>query len=182
MPQIRTTLKFSKDLKMKKLQEPTEGLNIFDDWFVDVVRVDRKKVAFAMHSKTLFSLLIPYTHMGGAKGILVAIRDLLIKFVIANKFPQYQESIISLFNGEAIYCKTKDRSILGHMNDFKNFIEGHTEYMSFSEIDWDKVITKLNTTLAGDSKGNYNHPVDLMLESLRMANLEWEKNKCLLKN
>ncbi len=167
MPQIRTTLKFSKDLKIKTLYEPKEELALFDDWFIDVVRVDRKKVAFAMHSKTLFSLLIPYTQVGGAKGIPLAIRDLLVKFVIENGFSKYQETISSLFDEEIIFCKTKNRSVLGHMRDFKNFIEGYTEHVPFSAINWDAMMVKVNNTLAGDSKGKYNHPVDLMLRVLR---------------
>jgi hypothetical protein len=166
VPQLRATQKFSRDLKIKILDEPIDRLPFFDDWFIDVIRIARKKVAFAMHSNTLFSFLIPYTHVGGAKGVPLAIRDLLIKFVIENKFPQYQEKIYSVFNEKIIYCKTKDRSVLGHMNDFKNFIEGYTGNLSFSEIDWNAVMAKLNTTLAGDSKGNYNRPVDLMLGSL----------------
>jgi len=166
MPQFRLTLKFSKDLAVKSLPEPEASCSFFDDWFIDVVRVDRKKVAFAMHAKTYFSLLIPYTHVGGAKGVPSAIKDLLIKFVVENNLPEYQEKIHFLFREKFTYCKTKDRSVLGHMRDFKNFIDSYTMHTPFAVIDWNEVIVKVNTILAGDSKGDYNRPVDLMLRSL----------------
>lgn len=166
VPQIRPTLKFSKDLKIKILREPKEELDFFDDWFVDVIRIDRKKVAFAMHSKTLFSLLIPYTHVGGTKGIPFGIRDSLIKFVVKNVFSQYQQTISSLFDEERVFCKTKERSVLGHMRDFKNCIDAYTVGLSFSKIDWVEAMIYLNKVLAGDGKRNYNRPIDLMLKAL----------------
>lgn len=167
MPQFRITQKFSKDLKIKILDEPSSNLAYLDDWFIDVIRIDRKKVAFITHTNTLLSFLIPYSHVGGASKVALAIKDKLIKFIFDNKFPQYQEQIVKIFDKDVLYCKTKDRSVLGHMNDFKVFIEGYTYKVPFDKIDWDEMMVQLNNTLAGDSKGGYNRPIDLMLDFLR---------------
>ncbi|MCS5712919.1 DUF6933 domain-containing protein [Candidatus Berkiella aquae] len=169
MPQFRITQKFSKDLKIKTLEEPSSNLSFLDDWFIDVIRIDRKKVAFITHANTLLSFLIPYSHVGGASKVALAIKDKLIKFIFDNKFPQYQEQIEAIFVKDTLYCKTKDRSVLGHMNDFKVFIEGYTYKVPFDKIDWDAMMVQLNNTLAGDSKGGYNRPIDLMLDFLRRS-------------
>jgi hypothetical protein len=169
MPQFRITQKFSKDLKIKILDEPSSNLTYLDDWFIDVIRIDRKKVAFITHANTLLSFLIPYSHVGGVSKVPLAIKGQLLKFVVNNKFPQYQEQIVTIFDKDIVYCKTKDRSVLGHMNDFKVFIEGYTYKVSFDKIDWDAMMVQLNNTLAGDSKGGYNRPIDLMLDFLKKS-------------
>ncbi len=45
MPQFRLTQKFAKDLRITNLEDPQDTVSIFDDWVIDVIRVQRKKVA-----------------------------------------------------------------------------------------------------------------------------------------
>ena len=164
MPQFRLTKKFAKDLNINKLSEPKESsLTIFDDWFIDVIQVGRKKVALITHSKSYLSFLAPYSHFNGAKNIPPSIKTFILSFIQENKLTQYTTEIENLFNSPDNFCKTKDRRVLGHMNDFKGFIEAYTHNMPFENISWDDLTSRTNHILAGDSKGNYNRPIDLML-------------------
>jgi hypothetical protein len=167
MTQFRLTQKFAKDLSINKLNEPKEALSIFDDWFIDTIQINRKKVALITHSITFLSFLAPYRHFGGAKNIPSCIKDFLIDFLEKNKLNQYISNIEVLFHASVTFCKTKDRRVLGHMNDFKGFIDAYTYNIPFENISWDDLIIKINNILAGDSKGNYNRPIDLMLALVR---------------
>ena len=51
MPQLRLTQKFAKDLRISNLEEPQNAVSIFDDWVIDIIRVQRKKVAMMVHGR-----------------------------------------------------------------------------------------------------------------------------------
>lgn len=117
--QFRLTKKFAKDIKASQLCEPMDTINPLDDWFIDVMRVARKKVAMVTHAKSTYTFFIPYELAGGAKSIpeslIVSLRYLLHRHDVTN----YEESLDALMTSEPIFCKTVDRKILGHMNDYK---------------------------------------------------------------
>ena len=117
--QFRLTKKFAKDIKISQLREPIDTISPLDDWFIDVIRVSRKKVAMVTHAKSTYTFFIPYELAGGAKAIpeaiIVSLRYLLHRHDVTG----YSESIDALMTSEPIFCKTVDRKILGHMNDYK---------------------------------------------------------------
>jgi hypothetical protein len=84
MAQFRLTKKFAADIKVSKLESPALQTTRFDDWFIDVIRVQRKKVAMATHAKSLLTFLLPYKQVGGAKSVPNCITVSLKKFLNEN--------------------------------------------------------------------------------------------------
>ena len=64
MPQFRLTKKYADDYRLKTLLNPQEVLHPLDDWFIDVMRIKRKKIAIATHAKSTFTFFIPYAEVG----------------------------------------------------------------------------------------------------------------------
>jgi len=146
MAQFRVTKKFAMDYKLSKLLEPSKTISLLDDWVIDVMRIARKKVAIITHAKTLFTLLIPYSHVvGGAKGIPQCIPLLLKQWLYDRKYSEYIRETERLFISPPTFCKTQSRQILGHMNDFKRCIAVQTFDMPFEVIDWDILMESTNT-------------------------------------
>ncbi len=50
MVQIRLTKKFVNDLKIKSLPAPKLVISVFDDWIIDNLILNRKKIALVLHS------------------------------------------------------------------------------------------------------------------------------------
>jgi hypothetical protein len=65
MPQFRLTQKYAKDCRINTLLEPQPVVHPLDDWFIDVMRVHRKKIAMVTHAQSTFTLFIPYAEIGG---------------------------------------------------------------------------------------------------------------------
>lgn len=123
MPQFRLTQKFATDCKIKQLLEPAATKNQLDDWFIDRLIVDRKKVAMITHAKSTFTFFIPYADAGGAKGMIDYFKCQLKELFQANSLPALALEVDKLFVDELTYTKTVDRKILGHMNDFRRCAE-----------------------------------------------------------
>lgn len=117
--QLRLTKKFAADMKVDQLCEPVIISNPLDDWFIDVIRVARKKIAMITHAKSTYTFFIPYELAGGAKAmpeaLIVQLRYLLHRHDVIN----YSDDVDALMASKIRFCKTVDRKILGHMNDYK---------------------------------------------------------------
>ena len=123
MPQFRLTQKFATDCKIKRLYEPVITTHPLDDWFIDRIIIDRKKIAMITHAKSTFTFFIPYADAGGAKGMIAYFKNQLKEFFQQNSLPALALEVDKLFTSELIYTKTVDRKILGHMNDFRRCSE-----------------------------------------------------------
>lgn len=117
--QFRLTQKYAADCRISHLLTPCDTLHPLDDWFIDVIRVRRKKVSMVTHAKSAYTLFIPYAEAGGAKGISQHIKVPLEKFLYRHDLSVHIKQVEQLFNSTPVFCKTVDRKILGHMNDFK---------------------------------------------------------------
>jgi hypothetical protein len=123
VPQFRLTQKFATDCKIKQLPEPAATENPLDDWFIDRLIIDRKKVAMITHAKSTFTFFTPYADAGGAKSIIDYFKCQLKELFLANSLPTLALEVDKLFVGKPVYTKTVDRKILGHMNDFRRCSE-----------------------------------------------------------
>jgi len=164
MAQFRLTKKFATDMKVSKLEIPRLATVILDDWFIDFIRVQRKKVAMVTHAKSLLTFLLPYEKVGGAKFVPDAITVSLKKFLKEKGLDVRDEQIKQVFSTPHVFCKTDNRKVLGHMNDFKRCIEVgiHYDGLSFDAIVWDDIMHSINN-MPIDTQG-YKYATELAVE------------------
>ena len=67
MIQFRLTKKFAHDCKIIKLSDPIATEHPLDDWFIDRMIVDRKKIAIITHAKTAFTFLFRILRLAAQK-------------------------------------------------------------------------------------------------------------------
>lgn len=165
MPQFRLTQKYAKDCHMTILAEPEPVDHPLDDWFVDVMRVDRKKIAMVTHAQSTFTFLIPYAEVKKATAVPEYMSRLLVKFLQEQNLSQWVEQAALLFSGSKRFCKTADRKILAHMNDFKRCVDGFTKYSPICEhpIRWEQVANMINEMPVNFSVANqYIFPKEML--------------------
>lgn len=158
MPQFRLTQKFATDCKIKQLHEPAATKNPLDDWFIDRLIVDRKKVAMITHGKSTFTFFIPYADASGAKGIIDYFKDQLKKLFQANSLPTLALEVDKLFVEELIYTKTIDRKILGHMNDFRRCAKPYSG--DPLPMDWQDTAERINNMPTKGGEQDWLYPVE----------------------
>jgi hypothetical protein len=167
MLQLRLTQKFAKDLHITVLTEPRAVASIFDDWVIDVVRVQRKKVAMMVHVKSLLPFFIPYQNVGGAHNISQAFGMLLSGWVIKKGYTKHCRAISELFSQPVTFCKTADRKVLGHMNDFKRCAPFAWQDVGFDNINWEEQTNNLSDMpITMCSQLAFSSPGRLMLDLL----------------
>lgn len=120
--QYRLTKKFAVDCRIESLSIPCNTLSPLDDWFIDVFRVNRKKVAMVTHAISTYTFFVPYAEVGGAKMIPGHINKLVMDFLYREDLTHHLGELERLAKSDIVYCKTVDRNILGHMNDFKRCV------------------------------------------------------------
>ncbi len=163
MTQFRLTKKFATDYKLTQLAEPQQTLGLLDDWVIDVMRIARKKVAIITHTKTFFTLLVPYSAVGGAKNVIAVIPAVLRNLTLSAADAMCIEQ---QFKTPALWCKTQNRQLLGHMNDFKQCIDAQTYGATFAEIDWIELTNYTNTIIINLRSVGMTRPIELMHDLL----------------
>ncbi|MFI4938094.1 MAG: DUF6933 domain-containing protein [Candidatus Berkiellales bacterium] len=148
MLQLRLTQNIAKDLKVDKLEEPVDPTNPFNDWFLNVFIVNRKKIAIFTHGLTKLSFFAHYSDIGGAKNLPVALRRHLTKYLKKINYSNLQGQVDSLFDGNYIFCKTVDKTVLGHMNDFIHAVKVHIEFSNTTgeHIGWEEITKRVQDT------------------------------------
>ena len=79
------------------------------------------------HAKSTYTFFIPYAEVGGAKAIPDCINVLLSEFLYREDLIQHLDQFNHLSRNGFNFCKTIDRKILGHMNDFKRCVSFRLE-------------------------------------------------------
>lgn len=164
MPQFRLTHKFARDLRINALSEPNETESLFDDWIIDVIRVERKKVAIVLHAKTLLVFAIPYIAVGGVKHIPAHISVILQHYLDSEQSVQHIAHVQTLFKTKSSFCKTNNRQLLGHLNDFKAIIHCYANSNSFEHINWYTIACKLHKTPV--KRLDWGNPSEYMAQQL----------------
>lgn len=182
MPQFRLTQKYAKDCHVSVLSDPQPIEHPLDDWFIDVIRVNRKKIAVATHAKSAFSLFIPYAEAGSAVAIPEGIGILLKEFLCFHDLLEWAEQIDVLFSGTVRFCKTIDRKILGHMNDFKRCIACYVQYspVCVHPIHWGQIADMINNMPVNlAAAGGYIYPTEALGQLLGKSIKKTAANKSL---
>jgi len=159
VPQFRLTQKFALDCKIKQLLKPAISEHPLDDWFIDRLIVDRKKIAMITHAKSTFTSFIPYTDAGGAKGIISHFKVQLKLLFLSNSLPELALEVDRLFSGELVLTKTVDRKILGHMNDFRRCSEPYPG--DPYPVDWSDAAERINNMpTKGIDDSDWQYPIE----------------------
>lgn len=167
MAQFRLTQKFAADIKVASLAEPAVMTALLDDWFIDVVRIHRRKVAMATHGVSRLTFLLPYQEIGGASSVMSCIPLLLTEFLYENNLEEpYAAQVASIFAKSPVFCKTVDRSVLGHMNELKLALKVYIASEPVEGINWDEAMSYLNQVLLSVSPRDYANPQERMLKLL----------------
>jgi hypothetical protein len=164
MPQFRLTQKYAKDCHISILSDPQPVIHPLDDWFIDVIRVKRKKIAMATHAQSTFTFFIPYAEVGGATAIPDCIGILLKEFLYDHDLSEWAEQVEALFAETTKFCKTVDRKILGHMNDFKRGVDAYTEYSPecVHPLSWEQVANMINDTPVNFAAVGSTYPTEML--------------------
>lgn len=158
MPLFRLTQKFATDCKANRLVEPIVTSHPLDDWFIDRMIVDRKKIAMITHAKSTFTFFIPYADAGGAKGIIDYLKIQLKTLFQRNSLTTLALEVENLFSEELMFAKTVDRKILGHMNDFKRCAEPYPD--DPRPLDWNEIQERINNMPTKGNKQDWLYPIE----------------------
>jgi hypothetical protein len=164
MPQFRITKKFATDCKIKQLIEPVITTHSLDDWFIDRMIVNRKKIAMITHGKSTFTFFIPYANAGGAKEIVAYFVNQLKDLFQRNSLPALALDVDKLFAEKPIFAKTVDRKILGHMNDFKRCATPYSD--DPYPVDWQDTAERTNNMPIKGGTTDWLYPVERFNELL----------------
>lgn len=158
MPQFRLTKKFATDCKIKQLHMPVVTSHSLDDWFIDRIIVDRKKIAIIVHATTIFCFLIPYADAGGAKNIPEYFKETLKELFQRNALPELALEIDKLFAEPISFTKTVDKKVLGHMNDFKYHAEPYADEPL--PVNWHHTAERINNMPTKGGPHDWIFPVE----------------------
>lgn len=115
---LRCTKKLRDELKLagKDLlgAEPTPPR--LDEWFCDLLRIDRQKYVLCTHARTLFSIVLPQLRRADLVHLPTMLAGTVAGAMESEGFePASIESVVSL--NELRYGRTNSRRVLGSMND-----------------------------------------------------------------
>ncbi|WP_375327143.1 DUF6933 domain-containing protein [Candidatus Tisiphia endosymbiont of Nemotelus uliginosus] len=172
MPQLRLTAKMAKELKILELKNLNNCTALYDDWYVDVVRILRKKIFIFMHIHTRIALAIPSYEIGGIHNLFKCFPLLINEFLhllnygkIANESYDFFSCPQSQFN----FVKTNDKSTLRYVSDFKLILEITAEkYQKISQLLCDNTSERwLERLIKDNSQINaYTTPLKLLKKLL----------------
>lgn len=115
---LRCTKKLRDELKVarKDLLGSEPGLAALDEWFCDLLRIDRQKYVLCTHARTLFSVVLPQVRRADLAHLHTMLSGTVTGAMESEGFAAHAiESVVSLH--EVRYGVTNSRSVLGSMND-----------------------------------------------------------------
>ncbi len=115
---VRCTKKMRAELRLKETAVPREDASPsrLDEWFCDLLRIDRGKYVLCTNARTLFSIVLPKVR----RADLVDFHHLLrVSVAGALEAEGYSSDAIECVAPlrEVRYARTNSRRVLGSMND-----------------------------------------------------------------
>ena len=126
MPQLRLTAKMAKELKVNMLNIPSVVTELYDDWYLDVTRILRKKVFIFMHIRTRIALAMPSYEIGGVQNLLEFFPLLLRELLNVLGYERLADEAYSFFSCRELrinFVKTDDKSTLRYISEFKFLLQ-----------------------------------------------------------
>jgi hypothetical protein len=154
---IRCTAKVSQLLKLGRLTDVPGGR---DDWYVNVVTVDRRRVVVAMHTETLFPVFAVSPSARELRDLPSWLAGRVQAALADEGLPAHQ--LGSLEVDHAVLARTASRKVLGHLNQ----VAFEVEHLVLSKGGWDRVdLAELERRLRRSLRsrdGGYIVPLELV--------------------
>lgn len=172
MPQFRLTHKMAKELKIIQLNKPNNCAKLYDDWYVDVTRVLRKKVIIFIHIDTKIAFAIPIYEIGGIHSIFKYFALLFRDFLYKLDFDEIAEQAYNYLNipkASINFVKTSDKSTLRYASTFKFLLDREArDQNEINQVICNTVIHRWLTYMIQDKKrpNDYTCPLKLFAELL----------------
>jgi len=103
------------------LDAPTDG----DDWYANLLWVERRKCLLVVHAGTLFSLFVPDIRVGDLRPFERRIVDLISGALLSEELPS--DAFGRLEPSEVRVARTASRHVLGVMNQMAFEIAWHAD-------------------------------------------------------
>ncbi len=116
MQLIRCTQKLLKELKIKPT-EKSPKFGYIGGWHANLLRIDRRKCVLFTNDQSLYSFFVPGLKKPEFVHFDEVFRQNLFKCLLNERFSQDQiEKVLAEYR-KIKFAKTKNRSVLGSMND-----------------------------------------------------------------
>lgn len=114
---LRATIKLSKKLKIKSLQECDRKVSAFEEWYGHLFTVNRIQYILFTNAYSLFSTIIPGKGINNIKTFVETTSYYLSEVLREEDCENLIGRLIATNNEIINVCKTNNRGILGSMND-----------------------------------------------------------------
>lgn len=116
-----------------------------DNWYVDLIRIDRKEHFLFTNSISLYNLIVYVGTVNEKKNIESIFKSKLVE-AVREDFGDLSENWIKRLSNESefLYTKTNSRKILGSMNDYKWQIEVQRHYNELGVNEVNTIRQRLN--------------------------------------
>lgn len=137
-----------------------------DDWYLNLLWIERKKCLLLTHAGTLFSLFLADVRTPDLRPIGLKLVDAIVAELKAEDLPS--DALGGLDPKGVMLAKTASRSVLGFMNEIALDIR-HTvaRQGGLERVDIPALHTQLQRTLRNHA--GYVHPIELVRERARRA-------------
>jgi hypothetical protein len=180
MPQFRLTDRMALELKIETRGMPNKCDQPYDDWYVDIIRIQRKKVYIFMHVATRMAIAVIGQDIGGLANLFnafpILLRDRLLA-VDKLKYATKAYDIADFFTvpfSQFSFTKTDNKSLIRYVADFSFILEyradeqKHLINRDFDQGICEHVMKYWLTNLVKDPNNlkNYTRPQELVLNLL----------------
>ena len=168
-----TTKAFKKFGHKPKLIEVDKSEDDFGEWYVNTADSFNNGHLFmpVMHADSLYTMLVPIDrNMDLDSFVHAAFANLMLR-MLRLEIPQLgAQQIMKSYNGQAIFAKTKSRSLVGNLTnvlkDIKAMVEYHDDIVRGNELDLIGLENKTNDS-PRTLNGKYVWPLEAFYRCIR---------------
>ncbi|MEJ7568493.1 MAG: hypothetical protein WKF41_09545 [Gaiellaceae bacterium] len=136
-----------------------------DDWYANLLWIDRRKCLLIVHAGTLFPIFVPDIRISDVRPIRPRIVDLLIAALLEEQLPV--DALGRLAPEDVRLAKTASRHVLGVMNEMALECGWHVDQAGgLWNINADELNRHLRRSLH-TKDGQYRVPLELVHERLQ---------------
>lgn len=131
-----------------------------DDWYGNLLWIDRRKCLLLVHAGTLFPIFAPDVRKADLRTLGPYVTDLVVEALVSEGLPA---DALGRTNLDVEVARTASRSILGHMNDMAYMCQAEVERTGgLAVTDIAGVNQRLRRGL--HNRGGYVVPLELALK------------------